>query len=92
MVDSSIDNRQDDLFQVELTTLIAQCSAQTQAFFRRRAVDPRFCYELFRRALEEQTQAAWDALYREYAPLVAGWVREHPGQWMWFHRRWEIKR
>ena len=23
--------------------------------------------------------------------IVEGWVREYPGQWMWFHRRWEIK-
>lgn len=22
---------------------------------------------------------------------VEGWVREHPGQWMWFHKRWQIK-
>lgn len=20
--------------------------------------------------------------------MVAGWVREHPGQWLWMHRRW----
>jgi KDO2-lipid IV(A) lauroyltransferase len=19
---------------------------------------------------------------------VEGWVREYPGQWMWFHKRW----
>jgi KDO2-lipid IV(A) lauroyltransferase len=23
---------------------------------------------------------------------VEGWVREHPGQWMWFHKRWQIKK
>ena len=22
--------------------------------------------------------------------VVEGWVREHPGQWMWFHKRWQI--
>jgi len=84
MVDSPTDNRQDDLPQVELAALIAQCSEQTQAFFGRRAMEPRYCYELFRRALEEQAQAvqaqaAWDAIYREYTPLVTRWVREHPG-------------
>lgn len=21
--------------------------------------------------------------------IVEGWVREYPGQWMWFHKRWE---
>jgi KDO2-lipid IV(A) lauroyltransferase len=20
--------------------------------------------------------------------IVEGWVREHPGQWLWMHRRW----
>ena len=22
--------------------------------------------------------------------VVEGWVREHPGQWMWFHKRWTL--
>ena len=22
--------------------------------------------------------------------IVERWVREHPGQWMWFHKRWQI--
>lgn len=22
---------------------------------------------------------------------VEGWVREHPGQWMWFHKRWSLQ-
>lgn len=22
--------------------------------------------------------------------VVEGWVREYPGQWMWFHKRWQV--
>src|SRR5688572_31959565 len=22
--------------------------------------------------------------------VVEGWVRENPGQWMWFHKRWTL--
>ena len=22
--------------------------------------------------------------------IVAGWIREHPGQWLWQHRRWRV--
>jgi Kdo2-lipid IVA lauroyltransferase/acyltransferase len=22
--------------------------------------------------------------------VVEGWVRENPGQWMWFHKRWAL--
>ena len=24
--------------------------------------------------------------------IVEGWVREDPGQWMWFHKRWKIRK
>jgi KDO2-lipid IV(A) lauroyltransferase len=22
--------------------------------------------------------------------VVEGWVREHPEQWLWMHRRWRV--
>jgi KDO2-lipid IV(A) lauroyltransferase len=32
-----------------------------------------------------------EALCQMMNDVVEGWVREYPGQWMWFHRRWEIR-
>ncbi|MER2535490.1 MAG: lipid A biosynthesis lauroyl acyltransferase [Rhizobiaceae bacterium] len=28
------------------------------------------------------------AVAQQLTDVVEGWVREHPGQWMWFHKRW----
>lgn len=30
------------------------------------------------------------AVAQQLNDVVEGWVRETPGQWMWFHKRWEI--
>ena len=27
---------------------------------------------------------------QEMTRVVEGWVREHPGQWLWMHRRWRV--
>lgn len=32
-----------------------------------------------------------DRLCQMMNDIVEGWVREYPGQWMWFHRRWEMR-
>ena len=31
-----------------------------------------------------------NALCQTMNDVVEGWVREHPAQWMWFHRRWQV--
>jgi KDO2-lipid IV(A) lauroyltransferase len=28
------------------------------------------------------------AATQQITDVVEGWIREHPGQWLWFHRRW----
>jgi DNA-directed RNA polymerase specialized sigma24 family protein len=71
--------------QMELIPLALCCEEETARFFHpdsrqepQREPDPRYCFELFRRALAGQDPLAWKALCQQYAPLVAGWVTRHP--------------
>lgn len=59
-----------------------RCAEETQRFFHPKPsdppFDPHFCFELFRLALGEGDQIAWDLLFQQYRPLVVGWVSRHP--------------
>lgn len=61
--------------QLDLTTLTRRCATESERFYRGQSHDTRFSYELFRRALVERNEAAWEHLYRHYSGLVEGWVR-----------------
>lgn len=60
---------------LDLTTLVRYCTRESEAFYRGQPYDSAFSYELFRRALVERNDAAWEQLYLHYAGLVEGWVR-----------------
>ena len=57
--------------------LAEHCAHETELYFRHLGHDPRYCFELFRRAIREQDQSAWAIICLQYQPLVAGWVRQH---------------
>jgi DNA-directed RNA polymerase specialized sigma24 family protein len=66
--------------ELELLTLAGvahRCAQETHRFFQRQSHDPRYCFELFRRAIVERSQQAWGLIYAQYRPLVAGWVERH---------------
>ena len=67
-----------DFQSLTLAGIAHRCTRETERYFARQAYDPRFCYELFRRAFLHRDQRAWEHLYNQYHPLVAGWVRRHP--------------
>jgi DNA-directed RNA polymerase specialized sigma24 family protein len=67
-----------DLHSLALASIAHRCTRETDAFFHRQPHDPTYCYELFRRAIVESCQPAWDVIYAQYQPLVAGWVERHP--------------
>lgn len=53
------------------------CADETARYMRREANDPRYCFELLRRALVDSVSDALTHIYRIYEPLVLSWVRRH---------------
>ncbi|GAB4427536.1 MAG: sigma-70 family RNA polymerase sigma factor [Chloroflexi bacterium OHK40] len=66
---------QSDLAKMDLMTLVKRCAAESERFYRGQQHDTAFSYELFRRALVERDEAAWEQLYQHYSGLVEGWIR-----------------
>jgi hypothetical protein len=60
-----------------LDDLADWCAHQTELYFQHLGHDPRYCFELFRRAIREQDQPAWRLICLQYQALVTGWVRQH---------------
>lgn len=56
------------------------CREQTAKFQRHESSSDAFGIELFRRAICERDQEAWDAIFTEYRTLVLAWVRRHPAR------------
>ena len=67
-----------DATSLSLSGLRHRCAQESDRFFKRQSFDPAFCYELFRRAVLQHDQHAWELVYAQYQPLVAGWVERHP--------------
>jgi DNA-directed RNA polymerase specialized sigma24 family protein len=63
------------LLQMDLATLVRRCAAESERFYRGQQHDTSFSYELFRRALVERDESAWEQLYHHYSGLVEGWIR-----------------
>lgn len=67
----------DAFHSLSLAGLAQHCAEESDHFFHRRDHDPRYCFELFRRAIVEQDERAWTYLCNNYRPLVSGWVRRN---------------
>jgi len=66
-----------DMFAFSLEALAGHCFGETQRYMQHGvAHDTLSCYELFRRAVVDNDQAAYSHICSCYAPLVARWVRK----------------
>lgn len=66
-----------ELQRLTLAGIAHRCTRETELFLKRSGHDPRYCFELFRRAIAERDSRAWEFIYTVYRPLVAKWVRRH---------------
>ncbi len=66
------------LGHLTITDLTDRCREETQKFTRREESSEAFCFELFRRAVCDRVEAAWEAVLTQYRGLVLAWVRTHP--------------
>ncbi|MBC8160537.1 MAG: sigma-70 family RNA polymerase sigma factor [Roseiflexaceae bacterium] len=63
------------LRQMSVATLVERCTTESERFYRGQPHDPGYSHELFRRALVERDEQAWEYIFRHYSPLVESWVR-----------------
>ncbi|MCB0167531.1 MAG: sigma-70 family RNA polymerase sigma factor [Anaerolineae bacterium] len=54
--------------------LAERCQAERERYRQIHQANEAYCLELFRRALNEQDEAAWEIIYHQYHPLVTHWV------------------
>ncbi len=62
---------------LDLENLARGCAEETQKFFQHKPDDPRYCFEIFRRAYAEQINDALSYIYSIYMPLLIRRARRH---------------
>lgn len=66
-----------NLHALTLSGISHRCAQESDRFFNRQEHDPRFCYELFRRAILHRNEQAWDIVFTQYQRLVSYWVERN---------------
>jgi len=72
-------SHESELKHMAVESLAQKCAQETNHYFKRLAHDTSYCFELFRRAIEEGNSLAWDLICAQYQALVSGWVNQHHG-------------
>ncbi len=65
-----------DIKQISLTGLIERCRHETEQYLRHEPYDPRYCFEIWRRAIVERDEVAWDTLVNQYHTFVRRWLTQ----------------
>lgn len=65
------------LRQFDLSEIVEGCREESDRFRTGQPGEEGHCFELFRRAIEEDDQEAWSAVYAQYYRIVARWIGGH---------------
>ncbi len=65
--------------EISTPKLAQMCHEESEQYRRHRSSDRGHCYELFRRAIVDCDERAWDFIYGQYQRLVIKWVRGPDG-------------
>lgn len=65
--------------QESLSTVIEGCRKISRKPRRRNPLEEKYCFELFRRAIEEADNQAWEALKQQYDGLIHHWIARSSG-------------
>jgi DNA-directed RNA polymerase specialized sigma24 family protein len=60
--------------QIDVRELAHRCREETSRYLRGEAFSEHACLELFRRAIVERDDAAWESVYTQYAGLARIWL------------------
>jgi hypothetical protein len=63
--------------ELTLAQVAAHCADESALFSRGQAHDDSYCLELFRRAIVERLNDAWEAVVVQYRGLVRDWIWQH---------------
>ncbi len=69
------DDPASEIENIVIEELVQRCAIESERFYRGQSHDSRYSYELFRRALVDRDEVAWNYLFQQYSSLVESWIR-----------------
>jgi hypothetical protein len=66
-----------DIDTLTLASIAHRCAEETKRWVQRAEFTLRYCYELFRRAMQLRDQQAWELVIQQYGRLMQSWAARH---------------
>lgn len=66
--------------QMDLGSLADHCGDEMKRMRRKQTFDDQYCLEIFRRAILERQELAWEMLQQRFGETVRVWLRSHPSR------------